>query len=158
MHTAEHHSGLTFTLNLSAACEKALLRSDNPARAMSDRINRALKALGCAAPAYGFALEISPAGRVHLHGAVLPGAIDLDTLKRALMKAGGKLKSHAASRQLKFKPFDPTKGAHGWTGYITQDERITRRALATDKITFISSGLRRLTRSDWEAFGKATRH
>ncbi|MEQ9447658.1 MAG: hypothetical protein RLN70_01995, partial [Rhodospirillaceae bacterium] len=57
------HGSHAFTLNLSGKQEAALRASDDPARHMSNRINRAFKAAGIDAPAYSFALEVSPVGR-----------------------------------------------------------------------------------------------
>ena len=146
MHTAQAHDGLALTLNLSPAREKAIARSADPARAMSRHLQRSFKDLGLAAPGLAFILEISPADRVHVHGAVIPGDLGLDLLKRALMRAGGKLAGRSACRQVKLKPID---NAGGWSGYLRKDAGRTRRALGLDKITFISADLRALTRDDW---------
>lgn len=137
--------GYAFTLNLSGSQEEALKAAGDPTRRISDRINRALKAVGVCAPEYSFTLEISPLGRLHLHGAIyVPQWHDLTSVKRALMQAGGKLKGHAASRQVKLKPID---NAEGWAGYLQKDVRKTLRNLGTEKLTFISTPLRQRCRA-----------
>lgn len=137
--------GYAFTLNLSGSQEAALKAAGDPTRRISDRINRALKGVGVCAPEYSFTLEISPLGRLHLHGAIhVPQWHDLTSVKRALMQAGGKLKGHAASRQVKLKPID---NAEGWAGYLQKDVRKTKRSLGTDKLTYISMPLRRVCRA-----------
>ncbi|MEQ8326538.1 MAG: hypothetical protein RLO08_13110 [Parvibaculaceae bacterium] len=139
------HGSHAFTLNLSGKQEAALRASDDPARHMSNRINRAFKAAGIDAPAYSFALEVSPVGRVHVHGAiVLPAYADPHKVKGALMSAGGKIKGRAAARQVLIRCLDDPAG---WAGYVQKDLKATRKALGTDKLTFISTALKRRCRS-----------
>lgn len=146
---AKRQSGYAFTLNLSQARECSLRRSDDPARAMSDFINRAFKRLSqltdLPAPGYGFVLEISPAGRLHLHGTIILGGHNLEAVRSALKEAGGKIKGHAAGPQLLTKPVFL---ASGWTQYCGEDAFQTMQVLGTRKITFLSAGLRRLVIDD----------
>lgn len=135
--------GITFNLNLSPAQEKAMRASADPARHISDRINRQLKAAGIPNPEYAFALEVSPEGRLHLHGVVSPGPHDLTAIKQALVRAGGKIKGRAASRQLVVRSMPD---APGWNGYVTKDMPKTKHDLRLEKLTYISTPLRRLSR------------
>ena len=138
------HGSHAFTLNLSGKQEAALRASNDPARHISNRINRALKEAGIAAPAYSFALEVSPVGRVHVHGAiVLPAYADPQKVKGALMSAGGRIKGRAAARQLQMRCMD---GPAGWAGYVQKDLKTSRKALGTDKLTFVSTALKRKCR------------
>jgi len=138
------HAGYSLTLNLSDAQEEALRKSRDPARHLSDRINRALKEAGIEAPEYAFALEVSDKGRLHAHGAiVLPAHADRERIKQALMRAGGRIKGKAAARQVKL---DPMPEPAGWASYCLKDLKLTRKALGTNKIAFLSTGLKRRCR------------
>lgn len=80
-------------------------------------------------------------GRVHVHGAiVLPACVDPHKVKGALMSAGGKIKGRAAARQVLIRRLD---GAAGWAGYVQKDLKATRKVLGTDKLTFVSTRLKR---------------
>lgn len=134
------NAGYCLTLNLSEAQEEALRKSRDPARHLSDRINRALKEAGLGAPQYAFSLEVSPEGRLHVHGTILlPAHADREKVKQALMEAGGRIKGKAAARQVKL---EPARDPFGWASYCLKDLRRTRKALGTKKLTFISSGLK----------------
>jgi hypothetical protein len=144
---AQRLGGIAISLNLSPAREAALRAAADPARVMSMFIRRAFKEVVAGVPPHGFQLEISPEGRLHLHGHLIPGDLtDRKRMKRALMAAGGSLDGRAASRQVKLKQI---YDAPGWARYIAMDGRKTRRELGTDKITFLSAGLRALTRDSW---------
>lgn len=145
---AEYHAGVAFSLNLSPARERALrltiANGNDPARSLSHEINRALKPALSVVPPYSFVLEVSPTGSCHLHGVMIPPDPSVAaTIKEALMKAGGKLYGHQASRQVKLKAI---YYAAGWHGYITEDLKQTARTLGTDKITFISQRLTKIAR------------
>lgn len=155
INTAQAKAGLAINLNLSADRENALLTADDPARVLSDRINRALKDAGCGKLPYGFQLEVSPEGRLHLHGIIVAGNADLGAIKRALLKAGGKLAGRAASRQVKLTPITD---ATGWAGYVTKSKNRTARALDCEKLTFLSADLRSLTRENWQGLRRSRLH
>lgn len=143
--------GLTFSLNLSPEQEKAMRASADPARHISDRINRQLKAAGVPSPEYGFVLEISPQGRLHLHGVLSPGLHDITAIKQALVRAGGKIKGKAGSTQLLIEPI---LGASIWSRYVTKDMAKTKHDLGLEKLTYISTPLRRLCRDVETVEGK----
>jgi len=144
-------SGLAFSLNLGIGVEGTLHHSADPARIISDRLNRAFKNAGFAAPRYALTIEISPEHRAHVHGVIIVAdqaqQKSNSPLRRALVKAGGKIEGRAASRQVDLKPL---AAASGWHSYIIKDLPKTAAALGTDKLTFISAPLRRDVLQDME--------
>jgi hypothetical protein len=132
------------TLNLSGKREAAINAAADPARAMSQCVRRAFKDVGLGAPDLAFTVEVSPGGRTHVHGVLLSTA-DKALVKRALMRAGGKIAGRAASRQVDLKPFDWNRGgADGWDGYLGKAMARTRRMLGVERTVYISQGLRRI--------------
>ena len=100
---------------------------------------------------FALQLEISPTGRLHAHGVVCLDQMttaELDALKRALATAGGKIKCHAGSRQMKVAEL---YDAVGWTAYFSKTLSGTVKTLGTGKITAVSSSLRALAEQDWTA-------
>lgn len=62
---------------------------------MADYISRECRRRLGKCPPFGFAFDVSDAGRLHLHGVVVPFIMEekhLDQLDEALMAAGGRLK------------------------------------------------------------------
>lgn len=147
--SSQTRNGAAITLNLSQAREEALRASRDPAGLLATYINRAMKVeLGKVLP-FAVQLEISPAGRLHAHGVVCldqATMVELDALKRALATAGGKIKGHAGSRQVKVAEL---YDADGWTAYFSKTRSGTVTALGTDKVGMVSSSLRALAEQDW---------
>jgi hypothetical protein len=144
---AREQEGIAFSLNLSPEREDTLRNSTDPARLLSGYINREMRAVMDIVPPYTFAFDISPNGRLHIHGVAVVHRNDLEKkkiFKKALMRAGGKLPGRSASTQCKFEKLDDTPDV--WIGYVLEDIRKTRKKLATDKVTFISKGMRGLAR------------
>lgn len=143
---AARNNGITFSLNLSPKRETAARANDDPTRFLSHYVNREMKQhLGRVLP-YSFVLEVSPEGRLHLHGVVvIPGddAALRKGIKDALMCAGGRIRGKGSSRQLALRKFsDP----EGWASYMLEDIVRTRKDLGTGKLVFISGELLRMTR------------
>jgi len=128
-----------------------LRASEKPAERLAHEINRAMKAeVGKVLP-FAVQLEISPAGRLHVHGVVCldqATTAELDALKGALATAGGKIKGHAGSRQVKVAEL---YDAVGWTAYFSKTHSGTVKVLGTSKITAVSNSLRALAEQDWTA-------
>ncbi|MCV3210036.1 hypothetical protein OHD62_19530 [Mesorhizobium sp. YC-39] len=145
---AGRRQGIALTLNLSKEREITLRASKDPARLLSTYINRELGKAGLAA-AYSIRFEISPAGRLHVHGAVVDSSYDpssLNELKRALVAAAGKIHGKAGSRQCVFRElYYPA----GWHAYLRKTRRKICHELGIDKITFISRGMREIARADF---------
>ncbi|MFP1630966.1 hypothetical protein ACLB6G_04445 [Zhengella sp. ZM62] len=143
---AARNNGMTFSLNLSPKREAAARANNDPTRFLSHYVNREMKQhLGRVLP-YSFVLEVSPEGRLHLHGVVvIPGddAALRKGIKDALMCAGGRIRGKGSSRQLALRKFsDP----EGWASYMLEDIVRTRKDLGTGKLVFISEELLRMTR------------
>lgn len=140
--------GKAFTLNLSPSVEDAISAAGDPVRHISGLINRALAAAGIARTPYAFAFDVSEAGRLHLHGAILiDPTIDPMTIKGALMKAGGKLPGHCASRQVVLRDLTD---AEGWAVYCTKAKRQTLKSLSGHRQTFISTPLVKIAKAHHE--------
>lgn len=143
---AEDRGGISFTLNLSPRLQATLAKGGDPARLMGHYIGRELrKALGCAMP-YAFTFEVSPAGRLHVHGVLVPASFEEDhvlAIDRALGKAGGKLKASNIVR-LSQSYLGTLYDGLGWHAYLQKSGDGAARFLGTDKVTFISTALRRM--------------
>lgn len=146
--------GFTFSLNLGIGRESALWNSDDPIRLLSTYISRELrKAIGHDLP-YSFVLELARDkhgfDRLHAHGTLVPGDANLDRIKDALVRAGGKINGRAWSeRQLDMKPIT---SAAGWTAYITKARR-WGKARPHGRPAFISRPLKQIARQDYDEFG-----
>jgi hypothetical protein len=140
--------GVAFSLNLSVARERALLKaaadSNDPVRLFSTYLNRELRKDLGDVPAHGFVFEFSWDGRLHVHGVLVSKeGSRQDSIKKAMMRAGGRISGRAASRQVKLEVL---YDGIGWQSYILKDYRSTISQLGTDKIMFISHALGRLAR------------
>lgn len=142
---ADEAGGISFTLNLSGELQDTLSRHADPVRHLSHRINRELKAHGVTVP-YAFMFEVSPAGRLHVHGVLIPTSFDEDhvlAIDRALGRAGGKLKADG----LRFNTQSYLGHLYdglGWFAYCRKSGDDAARFLGTNKVTFISTPLRKL--------------
>jgi hypothetical protein len=143
---AEEQGGISFTLNLSARLQVTLSSYADPARLMSHYINRELrKATGGAIP-YAFTFDVSRAGRLHVHGVLVPGSFEEDrilAIDHALGKAGGKLKASNLTR-LTQSYLGTLYDGLGWFAYLQKQGDRSMRYLGTEKVTFISTALRKI--------------
>lgn len=137
---------MTFNLHLSIKIQNTLSSHLHPARQMSHYINRELRSRFGKCPPYGFAFDVSAAGRVHLHGVVVPLVMDvehLELLDKALMAAGGRIKGAAIVRQTQ-NYMDICYDSVGWAAYSQKTFDQMARLFGTHKVTFISRPLVRL--------------
>ncbi|WP_417414176.1 hypothetical protein [Hoeflea sp.] len=135
-----------FTLNLSPRCEQTLRDHQNPTRLLSLYLRREMQQFVGQVLPYSFCLEVSPEGRLHVHGVIVLDSDDKEhvkVVKRALARAGGPLPGRAGSRQVCFRVLKP---ALGWTDYILKGVKRTRKVLETEKTIFISRELLLITR------------
>lgn len=117
---AQRAGGLALTLNLHPDIEAHARASTDPMRYLTLRIDRALKKHGMSDLPRAFILETSPAGRLHLHGVIIPGEHTLDTVKLALREGAGKItRQGAAPRQLDLQE---VTGAAGWASYTLKGD------------------------------------
>ncbi len=142
---AAAYDGLAFSLNLSPRQQLLTVGAADPARTFARRIQRAFKRLGVVPP-FALSVETSPSGRTHVHGVIVHRGLDLDLLKASLRKAGGKIRGHAASRQLDLTAIDY---AAGWCGYMLADADHTKRFLEIERVTYIADDMRRMVRTYW---------
>lgn len=141
--------GLAFTLRLSSKREKELFASSDPARLISQKINRALKVSGFSRPRYAFVLETAAGRKLHLHGVlILDNEGDQNRFATALKQAGDRIAGFGAGTQLKLKSLDCTW--RKWVTYCAGSEELadTSDVLGTRKIVFLSQPLKRLVLDD----------
>ena len=148
---ARKRGGFAFTLRLSRRRELLLAGSPDPARSISDKINRALAQAGISEPCYSFVLETETATgqRPHLHGVlILNSGSDQDRFEGALRKAGGRIEGRGASTQLHLRRLDGR--AYRWVSYTADSEVLaeTSEFLGTKKIVFLSRRLKRAVLDD----------
>lgn len=138
--------GLAFTLNLSTKREKMLMCRADPADDLRRYISREMrKSFGRVLP-YSFAFEISPTGKLHVHGAVIPRdgtTAHREALKEVFARAGGKITGRGAARQIVLESL--TDGI-GWAVYSQKAFDDACRYLGTYKVTFIAEEVLRMTK------------
>ncbi|WP_114429283.1 hypothetical protein [Phyllobacterium bourgognense] len=148
----ERREGLAFTLKLSPAREKMLLNHVEPANQIARYIGKEMTNAFNEVLPYSFTLEFSPSGVLHLHGAIRPfdrSKTHIESLKRVLMRAGGKCSGKVASRQCVLKSL--TDGL-GWAAYLNKAGNDAAERLMTNKVTFISNNLRKIAECDHRQF------
>lgn len=144
---AGQHGGLAFTLNLSLNREAFIKHRNDPLDDMRRYIGRELRNhFGTLLP-FAFTFEIGPkAGRVHIHGVLIPPSNSAECrklLRLALARAGGKITGRGAARQVDLMPL--TDGT-GWAAYSQKDYDTACHYLGTGEITFVSTDLKRIAR------------
>jgi hypothetical protein len=130
--------------------ERLFRASGDPARRLSLYLQRAMTSrLGMVLP-FAFRLEVSPEGRLHAHGVLIPSANGQAEIGLVLRQAGGRLKGRYTARQAKLEPI---YDAAAWVsvGYLSKSIRQTSASIGSNKIDFISSGLKKIARSDWNS-------
>lgn len=148
----EKMGGMLFTLNLRPRDHDVIVASKDPARTMSRRIQKAFRREGLPVPLLAFCLEVTTNGnRLHIHGAILVGDLDLRTVKYALRDAGGRIEGRAGSRQVQIKKFRRDRGGpEGWANYTKKAVRRTQRVIGHDRVTYIPLDLNRVCRPLWD--------
>ena len=136
------------TLNLSPAVEKVARAHADSLAYVVKRVNRYLAAAGLSRTPYALTLEISPNNRLHLHGVILVADVDPKNLKRALMKAGGKIAGRAGSRQMKLEPIT---NPDGWACYTGKDRKLTAKIIPGRRLVSLSQAMSRIARQHHEA-------
>ena len=110
--------GHAFSLNLSDSAEKTLRAHRDPTRLLSTYIAREMKkALGYVLP-HSFCFEFNEHDRLHVHGAIVLDGEDrkhMCHVKKALMRAGGRIEGRKASRQCSLRKIDAPEG---WAYYL----------------------------------------
>lgn len=151
MRTAAANGGWAVSLNLSERVEATLRKHADPVRLLSGYINRQMKTLfGWQLP-YALVLEVSPEGRLHAHGAIIPidkSPAHKKELSEMLRSAAGWIHGKQGSRQCVFKEMEG-KEPDGWTGYGRLDRTKTVKALDTKKLEYLSHSMRSKTRQAW---------
>lgn len=142
--------GLSWSLNLDGKVLDAA--NDNPDRfmgQMQDRLSKALNAeFGETRDAF-FAIELSLAGRPHLHGAVDATENERERVEAVLARCGGTYTPAAhtgrqAHAQVMFGP-------DGWLRYSLKNMAATKRALGLKTVLSVTRGCRARAEALWEA-------
>ncbi|MDX6806437.1 hypothetical protein [Terrihabitans rhizophilus] len=144
-----------FTLNLGHQIDekaRAAAANDNSPGAadfMRRRIMRELKPaldrLGL--PLFWFALEISPDGKLHIHGAIAARKHEIPAIEKALCRAGGAWTPVPGSSQVHTKR---QFNAEGWFNYCDEDLAKTGRVI-DGPLFYIPDELRRRARARYMA-------
>lgn len=143
---AGHQNGQTFTLNLDPAREQLLLSRADPADDLRRRISRELKSALGYLPAYGFTFEISPTGKLHVHGVIVlksTSDADMKLVRDALARAGGKMTGRSAPRQVAFAKIED---GFGWAAYCQKAFDTACHWLGTNKVSYVSTDLLRMAK------------
>lgn len=138
--------GIAFTANLSAEREAFLMQRSDPTDDIRRRMAVELRKLFSSAAPVAFAFEVSPKGKLHIHGvAILPASNQANSkvFKEALARACGKSKGKAAARQV-----DVTELSDGigWAAYTQKDYDTACHYLGTARIGFIANEIVRLAK------------
>ena len=143
---AEAVGGLAVSLNLHPTKDTAYSSGrlkTSVRRLFRDALNRALDAAGIKELACCLQFEVSPHGRLHLHGVIDTHDRDpaeVDAIKLAMRKAAGQIMGKGAARQLCLKPIT---GAAGWASYIQKAPTPTLAQLKQDMPPIISHAMAR---------------
>lgn len=139
--------GVVFTLNCGPAERAAAQRHPKGfADYFKRRISRTLKRTLGYVPLHGFGVDVTPDGRLHIHGALAANDNQLATIEKALRQAGGKWASKwHKERQCQFKVLHP---ADGWAKYCLRHQAKVRRIIAGRSIC-ITTPLRRRAKDLW---------
>ncbi|MBO0141590.1 hypothetical protein JZX87_10515 [Agrobacterium sp. Ap1] len=139
---------LAFTLNLTREKLARYLKSDRPAKALADAVNKACRSkLGRAVP-ISLALEISPTGKLHAHGIATVERGEWKGFRDALKSAGGKIEGSASGRQTDTRRL---WSATGWTAYMAKAFHETAEAVGTDKLFYQCNATRAGAKAEYEA-------
>lgn len=110
---------LAFSLNLGTDLLARLTPGTiNTRNVIRNRIAARLRAaLGSTVP-FIMAMEVTPEGRLHVHGVVLPPYAETERVRAALMVAGSKWTAARPDHQLDLRPlYEPV----GWSEYMFKD-------------------------------------
>jgi hypothetical protein len=149
----EELGGKIFTLRFSQDQHDRFLATPDPCRAFYKRLEKSFRRFHLEDPLCAFFLEVTPDDRnqLHVHGALTLGNSRLDQVKAALRHAGGVISGPAAARQVHVMDFDFNRGGpEGWARYPKKAVTRTRRVIRNNKVTYINSALRRISRDKWE--------
>ncbi len=138
---------VAITINLTPEKLARYLKSDRPAKALADAINKACRMkLGRAVP-ISLALEISPTGKLHAHGIATLERGEWKGFREALRSAGGKVEGSASGRQTDTRRLWSAKG---WSSYMAKAFHETAEALGTDKIFYQCNATRAGAKKEYE--------
>lgn len=145
--------GCAFTLLFGPDRLKELLSHPKGfSRALALYIDRALDRRLGRVPDYGFVVEMTVRGKLHIHGGIETTSDVLSMVKAALEHAGGKgwIPSRPGEKQVHFRDlFYPT----GWTRYSFEDNPKARRIIKGNTVV-ISNPLRRSAKQLYGAVKK----
>lgn len=149
---AFYAGGTAVSVNFSQKYEEALLRSENPMRMVSKRINDFLNRAGLKEFQILMVLEVaSDTNRLHMHGVFIAGEHDSAGIAESLRNAAGRIPGKAGSRQYKE---DKLFHAEGWFKYISRDMRKTRKFLQLKekrKLVWVSHALTKPAMNHYES-------
>lgn len=144
--------GFTINLNFSQRVQDLLITQKNPMQTIRKRMHEELRAMDIHHLPLVLVLEATrPAGKLHLHGVIIPRGCSEERIQKAMRRAAGYVSGHSGSTQ--FYSTEITD-ASGWYVYLRKDKAHTRRLmnLTSEKpLWFISRSMTQAVREDYEA-------
>lgn len=141
----DNQESYVFTLNFSKEVAAAASEHDDPAAYMSARFRRSLRKIGAADLPYSFRFEVSPDGRLHIHGFFVRGSHDLEAIRLAFKAAGSRSPQKRQFHQ------EETNAASRWEAYSRKDHRRTTEYFGSPhRHSFVSRSLNKLTKEHHE--------
>lgn len=145
---AAYQEGRTYAFSLDLSPKEIAAANDN-AKGFADhfkrRISRNLKRMAIDAP-FWFGVDVTRAGRLHLHGGIAANDNQLDVVERAMCAAGGDWASkYHADKQCDLQPmYTPDI----WANYCLRAQAKVKRII-TGKAISITTPLRRRAKALW---------
>ena len=139
----EEVRGRVFTLNLSPKVEAEARKSTNPKRYISERFRKNFKKHGVSSVPYAFKFEISPTGRLHVHGCIHPHEASDMAVRRAFLDSAGKVPGKDRARVLSVQLFASVLGSEGLVGNYLAKSKAASKELP-GAIIFLSRPMRKI--------------
>lgn len=144
--------GATINLNFSQRVQDLLINQKNPMQTIRKRMHEELRAMDLHHLPLVLVLEATrPAGKLHLHGVIIPRGCSEERIQKAMRRAAGYVSGHSGSTQFYSTEISD---AYGWFKYISKEKTFTRkltRLMSEKPLWFMSRTMTQAAREDYEA-------
>jgi len=149
---AARHAGQTVTLNFAPDFADRFQNTAAPMRLIGKRMNAAFKKADLVALPVMLVLEATrDDGRPHLHGVFIGNGLSKQHIQQVMREAVGLVPGRRGARQFMAKNiYSPD----GWTSYIYEDRKVTRKMLKLaedERLTWVSRAMTACARDTYEA-------
>jgi hypothetical protein len=149
---AARQDGQAVTLNFAPDFADRIQHAAAPMRLIGKRMNAALTKADLAALPVLLVLEATRAdGRPHVHGVFISNGLEKQRIQQVMREAVGFVSGRRGARQFMAKTiYDPD----GWTSYIYEDCKVTRKMLKLakdERLTWVSRAMTACARDSYEA-------